>query len=503
MQFYESGFKTPLTHPGVHLIKDGWNDFGFRTFYKMVFLDEDRNKLDIGYVKIAMSIEDNESTIIPSNFTQLNANFFSLGQGVDYYKNLNKLGPTIRDEILEGLNDIAYDLDLFEKVREYKITRKSLLRDYKVFTVKDQFHRVAKGGVPLTPYSFRYRHGYSDRDSVEFEFKVVPDSMPPTNIHALIGSNGVGKTTIINDMIYSLQKESTFFDANSYFFDNETYDSANLFANTIFISFSAFDNTPHYLDVIDEDMSPLYSYIGLKDSENIRDNEFNSVEKNVTKTPEKLIDDFIKSIKVIKDTNDKRKFHKWDESIAMLEGDAIFKSFGLREINLSRIDDLKEVFNCLSSGHKIILLTITKLIEKVDEKSLVILDEPESHLHPPLLSAFIRALSDILISQNGVAIIATHSPVILQELPRSCVSIIKRNNNSCTVLRPEIETFGENVGTLTREVFGLEVTYSGFHKILEDLVDKGKGYDEIIELFNGELGIEARTILRSLLVYKE
>ncbi|AWX56929.1 ATP-binding cassette domain-containing protein [Brevibacillus brevis] len=503
MQFYERAFKTALTHPGVHLIKDGWNDFGYYTSYRMYFLDEHGNKTEIGFVKIAMSIEDNESTAIPSKFTQLDTSYFSLGQGIDYFKNLNKLGPTIRDEILKGLNDIAYDLDLFEKVREFNITRKSLLRDYKVFTVKDQFHRVAKGGVPLTPYSFSYCHTYNDRESVEFDFEVVPDSMPPTNIHALIGSNGVGKTTIINDMIYSLLYDSKSQNADSYFYDNENFDSTNLFANTIFISFSAFDNTPHYRDKIDEEKGPLYSYIGLKDSELIEKNESNSVERYVTKTPETLIDEFIRSIKFIKETTDKRKFHKWEEAIEMLESDAIFKSFGLREVDLSRIEELKVIFNRLSSGHKIILLTITKLIEKVDEKSLVILDEPESHLHPPLLSSFIRALSDILISQNGVAIIATHSPVILQELPRSCVSIIKRSSKSCSVLRPEIETFGENVGTLTREVFGLEVTYSGFHKILEDLVEQGKGYDEIVEQFNGELGIEARTILRSLLMYKE
>ena len=38
--------------------------------------------------------------------------------------------------------------------------------------------------------------------------------------------------------------------------------------------------------------------------------------------------------------------------------------------------------------------------------------------------------------------------------------------------RLEIETFGENVGLLTQEVFGLEVTNSGFHKILQKLAEQ-------------------------------
>lgn len=40
------------------------------------------------------------------------------------------------------------------------------------------------------------------------------------------------------------------------------------------------------------------------------------------------------------------------------------------------------------------LLSITKLVEFVEERSLVLMDEPEAHLHLPLLSAFVRALSD-------------------------------------------------------------------------------------------------------------
>ncbi len=58
-------------------------------------------------------------------------------------------------------------------------------------------------------------------------------------------------------------------------------------------------------------------------------------------------------------------------------------------------------FDRLSSGHAIVLLTITRLVELVEERSLVLIDEPEGgHLHPPLLSAFVRALSDLLVQRN-------------------------------------------------------------------------------------------------------
>ncbi|HDR1506241.1 TPA: ATP-binding protein, partial [Pasteurella multocida] len=122
--------------------------------------------------------------------------------------------------------------------------------------------------------------------------------------------------------------------------------------------------------------------------------------------------------------------------------------------------------NLMSSGHAFVLLTITQLVAKVEEKTLVLLDEPESHLHPPLLSAFIRTLSELLDNRNAIAIVATHSPVVLQEIPKSCIWKIVRTGIETKAYRLVTETFGENIGILTREVFGLEVEKSGFHKLL-------------------------------------
>jgi len=41
------------------------------------------------------------------------------------------------------------------------------------------------------------------------------------------------------------------------------------------------------------------------------------------------------------------------------------------------------ILSRMSSGHAVVLLTITRLVATVEEKTLVLLDEPESHLHPP------------------------------------------------------------------------------------------------------------------------
>ncbi len=101
---------------------------------------------------------------------------------------------------------------------------------------------------------------------------------------------------------------------------------------------------------------------------------------------------------------------------------------------------------------------MTRLVELVSERTLVLIDEPEAHLHPPLAASFVRALSGLLAQRNGVAILATHSPVIAQEVPSNCVSLFFRDGASIGIERPEVETFAENVGLLTREIFRVEFT---------------------------------------------
>jgi predicted ATP-dependent endonuclease of OLD family len=196
----------------------------------------------------------------------------------------------------------------------------------------------------------------------------------------------------------------------------------------------------------------------------------------------------------------------WEKSLEILESDPIFKFIDIKDIANQYSSDsssIEKIFKKLSSGHKIVVLTITQLVENLEEKSLVLLDEPEAHLHPPLLSAFIRSLSELLIRKNGVAIIATHSPVILQEVPKNCVWKISRSIAESKVERPSIETFGENIGVLTREVFGLEVTQAGFHQMLKSAAERGLDFDATLDVFNNQLGNEARAILRALIFKRD
>lgn len=435
----------------VYLVENDWDDwFTYSTVYRMYYFDKNEEFHDIGAVKIGQKNQKRRPKL-PGAFTKLDETFFSLGSSEYYYEELNKLDKKSneREIILESLNDIAFDLKLFEKVKAYDVTQTSLLRDKTIHTVKSQYNRMAKGGARLTDYKFSYfptNNFYIEGDEVvKLNFDVIPEQTPPTNIHVLIGKNGVGKTTLLKNMLRSLQSND----------ENLAYGKVDMgwsknFANIVFVSFSAFDE---YLK-IDYEMIP-YLHIGLSKEDGMK--KYDELAKEFAESLYKITKGIKKNV--------------WSEAITILESDGTFteldikswpvvnypreKMIELEKENLRNEDEedreykeriekiffankISPRFKDLSSGHKVILLTLTKLVETVEEQTLVLLDEPEEHLHPPLVSAFIRALSNLLIYRNGVGIIATHSPVIVQEVPKKCVWILRRSGDELVADRPQI-----------------------------------------------------------------
>ena len=163
---------------------------------------------------------------------------------------------------------------------------------------------------------------------------------------------------------------------------------------------------------------------------------------------------------------------------------------------------LKPIFEKMSAGQKIILLSIATLITEVEQFSLVLIDEPELFLHPPMISNYIRSISDIMRKKNGLCILTTHSPIIIQEIPKTCVKIIKGNNKGgISMETPTYETLGENLSTLTNTIFELNQYESGFYQLIKDLVDNPKkhnlDYEKIDNLEFGRDGMLYKDLLLS------
>lgn len=506
----DSGFNT------VYLRIDHWNDFSFVTMFYMSLHDEQGNLHDIGDIKIGFK---GQTTEVPTHarllegFESLNEEYFSLGQSVDFYRKMAALPDSLAREILSALRDVVIAPELIEELRDENVFSVSLLRGISLSTVKGQFTRVLEGKAELTDFRFRFAKPASNGfGSMDISFDVEVDSRPNTNVHAVIGRNGAGKTTLLNSMIGAItgtQGFGQFFETGGW---REKEIDSDYFSSLVSVSFSAFDPFLPPKEQPDPAKGTCYFYIGLKDPQD--------AERH--RTIRELQSECLKALIACFHRPDKKE--RWFQALAKLGSD---ENFGL--MNLEQFEflyrelrkaysseqtdstefheryrrEVQSLLDGMSSGHAVVLLTVTRLVATVEEKTLVLLDEPESHLHPPLLSAFVRALADLLHDRNGVAIIATHSPVVLQEIPMSCIWKINRVGESISCDRPMMETFGENVGLLTSEVFRLEVERSGFHALLRESIKSGQSYEQILSDYKGQLGFEGRVILRTLIAERD
>ena len=497
----------------AYLWTDNWDDwFEFSTLYVLTYFGADGEEHELGGVKIGQFNMEKQRRRpdLPQEFEALDDRFFSLGQDADYYEGVRTLGAEIADALLRALNDVVANEGLYFRAKNERVMGVSLMRSVRERTLVGQFRRILSGGARLTSYAFSYR-GPTQMDEafdpVSLSFAVEPLSKPPTNIQVIIGRNGVGKSFLLNAMSRALVNPKESADDNGEFVDdNNIFDEefGSPFANVVSVTFSAFDDFPVIRDNKNALKGIQYTNVGLRKLERDTDEDGNTEWHTITQEPNDLTADFIASAKVCT-TGERRD--RWLWALRAMESDPIFEEAAVTDLLEARTRRLGreagQLFRHLSSGHKIVLLTITKLVEKVEERTLVLMDEPEAHLHPPLLSAFVRALSDLLINRNGVAIVATHSPVILQEVPKSCVWKIRRHGGGAVAERPRMETFAEHVGHLTYEVFGLEVTRSGFHKMIADEIEAGDDFEDVVNKFDNELGSEGRALISMFLAQRD
>ncbi|MFF1769112.1 AAA family ATPase [Streptomyces sp. NPDC058249] len=504
------GSTVPSGPEALVLETDDWDDFGYRTMHHLWYRTP-TDTWNLGPVKIAVTGQ--EVGAIPFEYGRyddgLPGEFFSLGQSDDYYDEIRKLGRDKRVEILEALCDLAYFPNRLQDAKQHRVTDVSLLRSVEEQTVRAQFNRIARGGVRLTEYRFRYDAPGQDA-SGGVDFQVVPESSPSSNIHVLIGRNGVGKTTLLRNLAGAVARP----DLDGRFgsvamLPTSASEAGEQFANVVSVTFSAFDP---FVDIESlapdvDNVSPRatsYVYVGLRGGV-----DHNFFVEDRTTLQDGLRRDFNAALTEVFTS---RTLTDWREAMLLLSRDPQFADSGIASfarniragmrLRPNQVEDLTSDFSQLSSGHAIVALTMTQLVQSVAEQSLVLLDEPEAHLHPPLLASFMQALSKLLTDRNGVAVVATHSPVVLQTAPRSCVYKLIRYGETSRFERPLIETYGENVGALTHEVFGLEVMHSGFYAEITKAVTRMDSYEQVLTHFGGQLGSEARGLVRILLAEK-
>ena len=156
---------------------------------------------------------------------------------------------------------------------------------------------------------------------------------------------------------------------------------------------------------------------------------------------------------------------------------------------------IKNNFTSQSTGHKYFLHSYASVLAYIDNNCLLLFDEPENHLHPPLLSFMMTEFRKLLSEYRSVMFVATHSPVILQETFSSNVFIVRNDGDKSNVSHPRIETYGASISAITSEVFDLTTDMTKYHDAIKYLYDNldvnnCSNAKEMLDTFKSKLNIQ-------------
>lgn len=389
----------------------------------------------------------------------------------------------------------------------------SFLRTTTIKEIKEVFHPLTVFGYTdskvyysedeiSTPSNKNIKEIVDDRvESINYSFKedgvdkgklhFIKNRMSelPMNVFAVVGGNGSGKSYKINHII------------------KEHLEGDNKFSQILHFSLSPFDNIIHFnrdgttIEVADKEKDSdgeiIYEKVGFVsvkhppipevvkkaeaslltdvkeylheksrkylDSDNTLKEGFEaeiSIKESFSYYIQNLLFDLIASNK---------KLAQWKSAIEFFEFETWIEDIKIAFLDRDIIkEDLEKIDN-LSSGQATILLYITKLVSSINQGSLVIFDEPETFMHPPMVKAFIRAVSEIVDNNKAFCLIATHSPVIIQEIPHCNVYRLDSNHG---LKNTNYKTYGQNLDTLYNNIYGLSLQQTGYNSFFNGLRDK-------------------------------
>jgi energy-coupling factor transporter ATP-binding protein EcfA2 len=152
----------------------------------------------------------------------------------------------------------------------------------------------------------------------------------------------------------------------------------------------------------------------------------------------------------------------------------------------------------LSSGELVMLQFAAQAIAAIERGSLLLFDEPETHLHPNYVSEFMDLLQELLKRTQSIAIIATHSAYVVREVPRRRVIILRQTDGGIEVVQPRLQTFGANVDAVSQFVFGDTLISHRYQRVLKRWANtqgRALGLDGVIKYYGEELNPETLSFI--------
>lgn len=503
---------------------DDWNDYGYRTtFHLHASKKLTGNKtVYLGSIHIMhYGQTTTEGSLgkygfkVGTVFEQLPENVVSISFALDLYRGISQMLPQ-KERRLEFVNALRLllgaDDSRYEFLKEDECFTTSILRN----ATMDSFS-LKKGRQYLLDDGFFYDlenqtltvQFTRSEEPITLNFKSPlsddGDESIPYGMIAFIGHNGSGKSTLLYQIARCLYASPN---DRAKLKDVKIEPADVGISKLMMFSYSAFDNflfpgitlSGYRLmaegvesrngrfvycgvrDVLKEMEKYIQGYLTKKESDrqNGTENQEDSLIAQEERTDEivlkpitELAEEFFTALQVIGANEAIRG--RWEDMGERCEAllPSLFsdiKPFVKYYFLWSHITPSE--YLKLSTGVKFFLHIMSHIYAYNEDNSILLFDEPENHLHPPMLSFMMNEIRRTIRQTHSVMLVATHSPVILQELFANNIYVVRRDGDNLSFRHPVTETFGENFGYLNNLVFDLNSDMTNFREVFNLLYDK-------------------------------
>ena len=467
---YQTSMPTtiPDTVPSFMLLSNTWDDYGAKTKYGLSYYDEHKRCHYLGVLKIVKKSDgENENwvtrEVLTGMFTDIGDDYCSLGQETIYYDNIKSLFPETYRDILLCLRDCALYPDIETLFRGKGVFR-SLIRsnDAERILREEKFRITGQDIKTRYVFDYLFKPKYAN-EPLRIPLHFSQTGHRPNRIYAIIGENGVGKTQFISTLPMAIYKKE----------NDRFYPHIPIFSKIIAISNCPYDSFE--IPVSNQDFG--YVYCGI------------SKKKHGVKTiitDQELKHGLTNALRFIRARGEKMitKIRKilsnlfTDEELDMLFTEDE-KGLGIR---LDKVDELCER---LSSGQNAMLYQFCNVVAHIRLDSIILFDEPETHMHPNAITMIMAALHQLLEEFESYCIIVTHSPLVIREVLSDCVYVMKREEKYASFSKIGIESFGADTSVIIDEVFGNKDTKMPYKLKIQDMAHY-MSYEKIVEALESD-----------------
>jgi energy-coupling factor transporter ATP-binding protein EcfA2 len=477
-----------LTCPYVSLYQDNWDDFGWKCrFLARIHRSKD-DEVDLGAVRISANGDQFRAESLPVVLDKLPARSASLGESIAYYRRIGSLPSRLRGKYLNTVRDIVARPRLRERITDSSLWEKSFMRE------ASSRHALKRGGIYVGGHAeeveapaFRFEmsvDGAAGPHVVDFDFS-SHKGLPHRTI-LLIGRNGTGKTRMLSSLAATVMPPQVFTDETRKGMPRSKITPQQDISRVITISYNAFDEfplpreparAPRSLGVAYRSRAS-YKYCGLRTPEGTINAD--EIGRMLGETLEPVV-----------------QSDRMDVLHRVL---STLLDPASAEALTSEDDDTRErAVRALSAGQRLVAAIFSNIVGFIEEGSLLLIDEPETNLHPGLLTSVIAALNETLREFDSYAVVATHSPILLQQIPSRYVRVFTRDNTDTPGIKGlTFESFGEDLGELSRRVLGLADPERDFPHVLSELYRKHGSAEAVEALFPFPLGVPSQAHLYAL-----